>query len=351
MNTGEKTLEWLYREQLKVDEHWSVQAPNGFTWWADKNAQKVEIIGTQVNDAGETAYLISVQTDFLRNLAPTDKTLTAINSILMPYASMAGPVYDEKERTLKLCSLVRVHEDIRPWMSRLLSLACVLQIDEIRRMGHQLAADLGAELAESGHPQNGMRDTPDELADIVDPLIVFSGRQPCKWTHEEFEGVVNKYMQQPPSLLATNGGLGFTVEFVFGKESSLCRAMGDQPHPVYGNGLLFVQSFPVSDRGVNEGIRLALELNDAELTKIPFGYGFGSYCYRDKMIHFTSFLPNAVYGNGLLPNLYFACGGRAQEMSLRFRNTEWTEKTFQEAFTRKMERLKLFGAALRKKPT
>src|SRR5215472_15079006 len=83
MNTGQKTLEWLYREQLKVDEQWSVQAPNAFTWWADKNAQKVELIGTQVDPLGETAYLIGVQTDFLRKLAPTDKTLTAINSILM----------------------------------------------------------------------------------------------------------------------------------------------------------------------------------------------------------------------------------------------------------------------------
>ena len=45
MNTGEKTLEWLYQEQLKVDERWSLRAPNGFTWWADKNAQKVELIG------------------------------------------------------------------------------------------------------------------------------------------------------------------------------------------------------------------------------------------------------------------------------------------------------------------
>ena len=345
MNTGQKTLEWLYREQLKVDEQWSVQAPNAFTWWADKNAQKVELIGTQVNPLGETAYLIGVQTDFLRKLAPTDKTLTAINSILMTGASMAGPVYDEKEQTLKLCSLVRVHEDIRPWMSALLSMACALQISEIRMMGHQLAADLGAELAESGHPQNGMRDTPDELADVVGPFVVPLGRQPCKWAHEEFEEAVNKYMQQPPSLGATNGGLAFTVEFVYGKGSSLCQAIGYQPHPVYGNGLLFVQSFPVSDRcSVNEGIRLALGLNDTELTKMPFGYGFGSYCYRDKMIHFTSFLPNAAYRNGLLTNLYFACGCRAREKSLRFTNTDWTREAFQEAFTRRWEHL--FGAAL-----
>jgi hypothetical protein len=35
-------------------------------------------------------------------------------------------------------------------------------------------------------------------------------------------------MMQPPSIGATNGGLGFTVEFPFGDESSLCQVMGDQ---------------------------------------------------------------------------------------------------------------------------
>jgi hypothetical protein len=45
MNAGKKTLDWLYHEQLKVDEQWSVQTGSGFIWWADKHAQNVEIVG------------------------------------------------------------------------------------------------------------------------------------------------------------------------------------------------------------------------------------------------------------------------------------------------------------------
>jgi hypothetical protein len=81
----------------------------------------------------------------------------------------------------------------------------------------------GEESAESGHPDNGKRPVPDELAEIVANLIAPIGRQPCKWSQKEFEQALNDYMQRPPCLLATNGGLGFTAEFPFGRESGSSR--------------------------------------------------------------------------------------------------------------------------------
>jgi hypothetical protein len=123
---------------------------------------------------------------------------------------------------------------------------------------------------------------------------------------------------------------------------------GDEPHPIYGNGLLLIQSFPVSDCSAIEGIRLALSLNNEELTQRPSGYGFGSYYYRDRMIHFTSFLPNAAYRTGLLPNLYFACAGRAKQMSVRLRNADWSQEGFQEAFAKKLAFWRSINSALGK---
>jgi hypothetical protein len=116
-NAGLKTIEWLFREQLRMDAEWSFKSSNGFTWWADHHAQTIEIVGSETDESGETAYLISTRTEMLRNLELTDQAATAINTLLMGCASMAGPVYDEKTRTLSLCSLVRVHESIREWMS------------------------------------------------------------------------------------------------------------------------------------------------------------------------------------------------------------------------------------------
>ena len=153
---------------------------------------------------------------------------TAINALLMCLASMAGPVFDEKTGTLSLCSLVRVHESIREWMSALISAASVLQIAEVRIMAAEMAKVFGAESAESGHPDNGRRPVPDELAEIVANLIAPVGRQPCRWLQEEFEEVVNDYMQPPACLLATTGGVSFTAEFPFGEGSSLFRGTGRQ---------------------------------------------------------------------------------------------------------------------------
>lgn len=113
MNTGEKVINWLYTEQLKVDAEWSIRARAGFTWWADKNSQRIEVIGDEKSEAGERAYLVSVRTEFLYNLKLNRKTLAGINALLMAHASMSGPVYDQNTGTLWLCSLVKVHEGIR----------------------------------------------------------------------------------------------------------------------------------------------------------------------------------------------------------------------------------------------
>jgi hypothetical protein len=323
MNAGEKTIDWLFREQLLVDPEWSTKLPTGFTWWADRHAQTIEIVGTKTSEDGETAYLISTRTELLRNLELTDKASARINALLMRFASMAGPVFDEKTGTLSLCSLVRVHESIREWMSALISAASVLQIAEARIMAAELAKVFNAESAESGHPDNGERPVPDELAEIVANLIAPVGRQRCRWLHEEFEQVVNDYMQAPPCLLATNGELSFTAEFPFGEGSSLFRGTGRDPHPRYGNGLLLIQSFGAGDFSEKEGVRLALSLNAVELTKNPAGYGFGSYSYHKGCIHFTSFLPNAVYRQGLLPNFYYAAASRAYQMSKVPKDADW----------------------------
>jgi hypothetical protein len=322
MNAGESTIDWLFREQLRIDPEWTLKLPHGFTWWADRHAQTVEVIGSETDGHDGTAYLISVRTDLLRNLELTDKTAAGINAVLMCFASMAGPVYDSQTGTLGLYSLVRTHESIRDWMSPMISMACVLQIAEVRIMAAELARVFGAESAESGHPVNGERPVPDELAEIVANLIAPVGRKPCSWSQHEFAEVVKGYMQRPPCLRATKGKLGFTAEFPFGKESSLFRGSGHDPHPRYGNGLLLIQSFRVS-YCPEEAIRCALSLNADELTRNPAGYGFGSYCYGDGCVHFTTFVPNAVHRPGLLPSLYYAGAGRAWHMSKLLRNEDW----------------------------
>ena len=75
----------------------------------------------------------------LDSLRLGNRELKVINALLMAFASMAGPVYDQETKTLSLCSLVRVHDAISKWMNPLISVAAVLQIGEARIIGPGLA--------------------------------------------------------------------------------------------------------------------------------------------------------------------------------------------------------------------
>ncbi len=328
MNAGERTVEWLFREQLKVDPEWSVRTPKGFRWWADKNAQTIEVVGQETGPDGNLGHFISIRTDLLLALELDDRAVVAINALLMPFASMSGPVYDARTKTLSLASLVRIHDGISQWMNPIISVAAVLQIGEARIIGPELARTLDAQEALSGPPGRGTRPAPDEMAEIIATLIAPMGKQPSRWSPTEFQEAVDTYMNQPPALSANSGGAGFTVEFPYGDQSSLCQTMADQPHPRYGNGLLLLQSFPVPVESDLEGARLALSFNSNELTEKPFGYGFGSYAYRENTLYFTSFFPNALYRPGMLANIYFSCAQRAREMSLRLAGADWTQDSF-----------------------
>lgn len=328
MNAYVNTIDWLYKERLKVDDEWSERMPTGFRWWGYQHAQTIEIVREDIGPDGATGYLISVRTELLRalELGPIESTI--INIGLMPFASMAGPVYDDKAKTLSLCSLAYVNQLNENWLRELISVASVLQIGEARIIGPYFAELLHVEEALSGPPNRGFRPQPDELAEMIPDFIVPSGQLPVLWTEPEFQDAVDRFMNRPPAILASAGGPGLTVEFPCGDQSSLCQINTFEQHPHFGNGLLILQSFPYINLPDLDGVGLALSLNQLELTQKPFGYGFGSYVYRDGMLHFTCFLPNGFYRPGLLPNIYFSCAQRAREISVRIFGRDWTQSSF-----------------------
>ena len=339
-NIAEEIIDWLFKEQLQIDEQWSYLLPTGFTWWADQYAQTVEIVREETGPSGETGYLICVRTELLRELDLTDDALEGISAISMRCASMAGPVYDVAARRLDLWSLVRVHDDNGPWMRYLLAAAAVLQLAEARTLAPLLADAVAALPATSDHPESGPREIPGEMA-FAAGIFVRAGDEPCAWAESEFGDAVIELMNRPPAVNPSASGHGFSVEFPFGERTSVCQVFGDQPHPLYGNGLLVLQRFPVEVGSEAEGIKLALSLNAADLTRRVTGYGLGSYAYADGMIHFTGFVPNALHKPGLLPNLYFSCAARAQAMEARFTEGDWDADAFTVdpvVFARRQER-------------
>ena len=329
MNPGRATIEWLYDEQLQVDDEWAVRTPGGFRWWPDHHAQTVEIVGEGKGPAGEAAYWVSIRTDVVRNVQMERAAGLLLNLTVMPFASLAGVVLDSQRQTVAFHSLARISAINEGWLKTVLSLAAALQIDEATRLGPRLATLPGVEDAVSGHPESGMRPEPDALAGVVEEMVIPLGEGPSRWSEEDFEDLVRRHMMKPPAVMASAGDTGFTVEFPFGGgDTSLLQVMTDQPHPTYGSGLFLLQSFRVKVESDEEGALLALRMNHAELAERPFGYGFGSYAYRDGMLHFTAFFPNLMYRPGLLPVLYGSCANRALELSRRLAGQDWTRASF-----------------------
>ena len=324
---GQQTIEWLYSEQLQVDDEWAVRGPTGFTWWAYSNAQTVEIVGQEVGPDGRIGYLIGIRTEMVSELDLTDQALDDVNTGPMRTAVMCGPVYDPDTRCLSLCSLALVHDENASWMRILLSGAAAMQLTEALLLGPGLADQLGGEHAVTPHPHQGLREEPDPMA-FAARIFVQEGQELCRWVETDFGDAVQQYMMQPPSLGASSGGSGLTVEFPYGEGSSLCQINGDQPHPIYGQGLLVVQRFPFPAGSEKEGAELAMSLNRDDLTVYPAGYGFGSYLYADNMICFVAFIPNSFHRQMSLGNLYYSCATRANSMSVRLLNEDWDENSF-----------------------
>jgi hypothetical protein len=323
MNPGKNTIDWLKNEQLHIDPEWMIETPKGLTWWPGRHAQHIEVAGRETGPDGDVADYVRIRTDFLRNCQLNPRLNAGIN-LIMKNCTMSGPVFDKQTGDLGLCSIVRVHEGIRGWMAPLLSVAAMLQVLEAQNLAPMVAELAGVQTAESGHPDSGTREEPDELVGGFSGILEETGDAESAWRASEFESALNQYMQGPPALMASGGGAGLTVEFPYGDFSSLCQFKGDEAHPIIGKGLLIKQTFPFHNLEENKTTNAALEMNRGELSKRPAGYGFGSYRHDGSCLHFTCFIPNAAYRAGFLPNLYFACAGRAQALSAVFTKNDWS---------------------------
>ncbi len=201
----------------------------------------------------------------------TSSALSLINSEVLSFASMAGLVYDEEASTLSLSSLARVWDENEAWLDPFIGMAAALQVGEAGMLAPQLATRLGAEVAISGHPDHGLRAQPDEMAAVIESLVIPTGRGPSVWAPEEFEAAVQEYVDGPVSVSASADGEGSIVEVPFGDLTSRCQVLPAARHPHYGAGLLIVQQLPFTQSTEPEGAGFALVLNGIELAREPLG--------------------------------------------------------------------------------
>ena len=302
MSVASQTVEWL-RAELQVEDGWSVGTPAGFRWWPGRHAQTVEVLGSGA---------VSVRTEVMRGLDLWPPALPPIDHYLLQLASLSGGVYDGDGRRMDLCSLVRVDAANAAAVRPLLRLAASLQAGEARLLAGQLAATLGAEAAESGHPDSGERAEPHAVVRAVDELIDVKYDKASAWTEDEVREAFEHELDESLAAGGSREGAGFTTEFPCGRSVSVCYVRADQPHPRYGPGLFLLQTMPLAPADEEGGVELALFFNGRDLVRGPLGdLGLGSYAYREGGLYFTSFFPNAAHRLGLLADVYASCAQRA----------------------------------------
>jgi hypothetical protein len=262
LSAGEQTIDWaLTASNCRSTRSGPSGTPERFTWWADQNAQTVEILGEETGPEGETGYLIGVRTDILRDLDLTEAASTELNDGPMRFAAMAGPVYDREQPDAEPSLAGPGSRGQRRMDGRGARLGGGHGRSPRRGCSGPTPADaLGAQPAQHRSPAAGPRPDPDEMVYAVENVFVEQGKGPCSMAGA---GVhrhqVDRYMMQPPSIGASGGGQCFVVEFPFGTSLRRCvMAMGTQARPhVRANGLSVLQRFPFQAAATPaEGIEL-----------------------------------------------------------------------------------------------
>lgn len=301
-------------EALRIDDHWLLERPNGFTWWASDFAQSVWCdMGLYHN--GVATYRVHAETDLLRGRGRPHHYENAIETE-MDACSFSSVIYDVSEDTFKLHTSLFATEDNVAWLKRTFLAAVALQVCEAHQLGHHLAKVVGGVPASSAHPTAGIRTKPDACLDVVPRYFGPMGSQPSRWQGATEWLETERAMEREALRFWTDHQSKLHAEFAWEAggmpgDVMLLQVDAHEPSSVMGNGLHFTLTMPL--RMPPERVaRMALEMNSLERQEWHRCHTLGSWCNHHGLLAHRIFLPNTVYNPELLPNLVLSMAVRAQ---------------------------------------
>lgn len=304
-DVGLRLLDSLY-EQMLIDDQWAVRRERGFTWWAYRLAQHVEV-GAPVWSEDRYICTVRIWTEVVRDVDPsTDPAgvLAAVN----PTAQLSALVWDPADGTIIECSTATVHDEIFTWLSKVLSTAAVLQNASAHSRANMLASATGGTAAASNHPTAaGMRLKMDDLLNVPERVIAPHGAQASQFVGAHFRNV-GSFLREM-NLFGTADSDGLTCEVPYTgntpvialskggqPETSMVQMFTDAPHPDAGSGLLCVMRLPYNA----DPRQIATQANRLNLIESRGDTGtllLGAWCpdpSSDTTLAFCSFIPNVL---------------------------------------------------------
>jgi len=305
---------------LRVSDHWRTDQDRGFTWWPGDFAQRVWAEPGVFHHAA-TEYAIHAETDFLKGHGKADEVAVSLIDE-MDKATLCGPVYDDSDDTYRLCTTVVVTSDNVAWLQHTLLCAIGLQLDEAHKSAPQLASKIGAVVATTGHPRNGLRNQSDPMLGAVDLYFRPAGSPPSKWLDSP-EWVELRYaIERQATHMQSDERSWLEAEFPCGETgfgSGVIHLVvnAKDPHPTLGHGLHIDLTMP-GTFAPQVGAHLALQLNGMERKEWRRSQFLGSWGVHDDKLGFHSFVPNTAFKPG-------AMTGLSLSMAIR---VEWAQDNF-----------------------
>lgn len=170
-NIGPTALDSMYRA-LGIDAEWCLRADRNIAWWPHTYRQSLIADPPYKDDAGTTRTPITCSTEALQAM-PESPALYEMLSLINDYASLSSVVFDPATREIRCSSRVYV-QSADSWLVTTLQAAAGIQLARVANLGPRWV-ELGGRLAESAHPESGLRANPDDLVNGAHNLFARDG--------------------------------------------------------------------------------------------------------------------------------------------------------------------------------
>jgi hypothetical protein len=295
-----RVVDYLF-ERMQVDDDWAVRGEDGFAWWGHRQAQRI-YAGPVRDVGGMVTRALHIESDLLRNVPAGPDTLARLAGINR-LATLSAYVADAEGTRVRLHASVSVTADNLPMARGLALHAMALQAADAAAEAEPLAEIFGGDVDESGHPEAGLREEPDEMLGVA-ALYEDRGSGPSPFATDELSELV--HLDPRPWLLASSSATGLDAEFAFGPhERSRLDMDAEARHPALGAGLQVRLVLPVVP-----DIALVQRLNASEILE-PDAHQLGGWCLDEDLgVMFATFLPAAAHTPKLTTSLAWHMAAR-----------------------------------------